>query len=68
MDDLKCNNCNAEFYVETIEESEESETPQYCPFCGSEDIRNAADEDEDQDEDYMDESEDEEDFNYDEEE
>jgi len=49
--DLKCENCNAEFCVEVIEDSEEADTPQFCPFCGSEDIHDA---DEDVDDDAFD--------------
>ncbi len=67
MSDLKCNNCNAEFYIDVIEDSEESETPQFCPFCGSEDI-GAPQEEQDEEEEYEDDEGTEEDYDYDEEE
>ena len=51
MKEHECADCGAIFAVDIIEDSEESPHPQFCPFCGSDDIKSEDDKDEDDDDD-----------------
>jgi DNA-directed RNA polymerase subunit RPC12/RpoP len=54
MKEYECADCGAVFTVDIIEDSEESPHPEFCPFCGSDDIKSEEDDDDDDDSSYDD--------------
>lgn len=36
--EIHCNNCDAEFMMTVVEESNETNKVNFCPFCGSDDV------------------------------
>lgn len=56
--EYECADCNALFTVDIIEDSDEASTPQFCPFCGSEDIGTEDDHLDDDEDDIFDDDED----------
>lgn len=56
--EYECKDCGAIFSVYTIEEGDESETPQFCPFCGGDDIESEDDEYGDDEDELFDDDED----------
>lgn len=51
--EYECEDCNAVFSVDNIEEGDESPHPQFCPYCGSDSIVSEDDEELDDDEDEL---------------